>query len=394
MELITIKLDDYKPHPQNPTPHPDHQLDELDDSLGQFGQFKNVVVWNDYYLADHGLVEAARRKGLKTLEAVDVSHLSEEKAKSLMIADNRLPVLGVMDDELLTNLLKEFDDALTIPGVDLDFIKNFDFGEDSGGDEDLGPLIDRAAELVEEYGVKVGQLWQLGDHRLVCGDCTDKAVVERLMGKGKKAACVFTDPPYGMGLDTDFSNMKGFGKGKKYKKVEGDFKDYNPAHIFEIFGYCKEIFLWGADYYAEEIPNRNKGSWMVWDKTGGGVSCNSSYNKMYGSNFELCWSKQRHKRAIVPCLWKGVFGLNKEPDKLKKRFHAAQKPVELAIWILEKFTNKGHAIVDLYCGAGFVVLACEKLDRKCHTIEINPGYVAVTIHRWEEFTGRKAKLIK
>lgn len=192
MELITIKLSDYKPHPQNPNTHPDHQLDELGDSLGQFGQFKNVVVWNGYYLAGHGLVEAASRKGLTTLEAVDVSHLPEEKAKSLMVADNRLPELAIMDDEMLTNLLKEFDDALNIPGIDLDFINTLDFGDGIVGNIDQDEV-----PQVEKPITKPGDLWVLGEHRLLCGDATKKEDMGKLL-MGKKINMVFTDPPYGV----------------------------------------------------------------------------------------------------------------------------------------------------------------------------------------------------
>jgi DNA modification methylase len=245
--------------------------------------------------------------------------------------------------------------------------------------QDAEPQIDRAAELLEKWQVKTGDLWQIGEHRLLCGDSTDRAVVERVMG-GEKAELVFTDPPYGMDLDADFSDMEGIiGKGNKYEDVIGDNKDYDPAHIFRDFGECQEIFLWGADYYSERIPNRNAGSWFVWDKTEGGIRTNSAYDKMFGSNFELCWSKTRHKRNLARVLWKGIFGLSKEPDG--KRFHPTQKPVLLATWFLEKFSQEGQIVVDLFIGVGSVMLACQNLGRKCRAIEISPAYCAVILER-------------
>jgi site-specific DNA-methyltransferase (adenine-specific)/modification methylase len=165
---------------------------------------------------------------------------------------------------------------------------------------------------------------------------------------GKKANCILTDPPYGINLDTDYSDMKDIGTGNKYMKVKGDDVPYDPKFIFEFFGYCKEIFLWGADYYAELLPNRNSGSWVVWDKMGGGNGVNDDYDKMFGSNFELCWSRTRHKRSLARVLWKGIFGLGKEDTK--SRVHPTQKPVLLSVWFLEKFTEESDIVVDLYGG--------------------------------------------
>ncbi len=118
MKTRTINLDDYEPHPKNPNTHPDGQLTELGKSIERFGQFKNVVVWQGYYLAGHGFVEAARRKGIKNLVAVDMSHLSEADAMALLVADNRLPELSIMDEVELGELIHGLPDDLIIPGVD------------------------------------------------------------------------------------------------------------------------------------------------------------------------------------------------------------------------------------------------------------------------------------
>ena len=234
---------------------------------------------------------------------------------------------------------------------------------------------------------------EIHSHRLMCGDSTDKATVEMLMD-GKKADMVFTDPPYGMRLDTDYSEIKGSknakikGKGgNKYRPVIGDGEDFKPSLIetvFENFDYCEEIFLFGADYFAELIVNKNDGSWVVWDKRG-----SEDADKIIGSCFELCWSKQKHKREIARIKWMGAFG----SADAKNRVHPTQKPIKLCEWFIEKYSNAGEAIIDLYGGSGSTLIACEQLDRTCYMMELDPKYCDVIIKRWEKFTGEKAVLL-
>jgi DNA modification methylase len=149
----------------------------------------------------------------------------------------------------------------------------------------------------------------LGDHRLLCGDSTDAAQVETLMN-GEKADMVFTDPPYGMNLNTDWSGAKSdvkffkekgcAGQGNKYKKVIGDNDDFKPeliTTILECFVSAKGMFLWGADYYSEHIKNKNNGSWIVWDKREN-ADGETNLDEMFGSCFELCWSRTKAQTQI------------------------------------------------------------------------------------------------
>lgn len=214
-----------------------------------------------------------------------------------------------------------------------------------------------------------------------------------------KADLVFTDPPYGMKLDTDYSSMvnkldfakdKNVKNGKKYRSVIGDNEDFKPElinTIFDNFCYCNEIFTWGADYYAELLPNKNEGSWFVWDKR-----LDESADKMYGSCFELCWSKAKHKRDIARIKWAGIFGTEQEFDH--KRHHPTQKPVKLVSWFLDKYSKENNIVVDLYAGSGSTLIACEQLKRNCRTMELDPKYCEVIIQRWEKLTGKKAELIE
>lgn len=281
----------------------------------------------------------------------------------------------------LDSLQADFDvEQLQDWGLDLEF---------EAVDEEKEIVEDEVPEEVETK-CKLGDIWQLGSHRLMCGDSTSITDVEKLMN-GEKADMVFTDPPYGMNLDTDYSSMKseifkgGIG-GKKYEQgMVDDFKPEMISTILTTFDYVKEIFLWGADYFAELLPNKNDGSWVVWDKRANGdndLEKDLSSDKMYGSCFELCWSKNKHKRDIARIKWAGIFGMYGED---KKRFHPTQKPQELVKWFLDRYSKEKQTIVDLFGGSGSTLIACEQLNRKCYMMELDPHYCDVILQRYIKF---------
>ena len=198
-----------------------------------------------------------------------------------------------------------------------------------------------------------------------------------------------------MNLDTDFSTIKGslksIGKkhgtqGNKYDKVIGDNDDFKPELIltfFENFSYCKEMFLFGADYFAEYLQDKNNGSWLVWDKR------KPSQADAIGSEFELIWSRSNHKRRMLRHDWFGFLSSENSADA-RNRIHPTQKPVTLLADIIEQWGKNSNVILDLYGGSGSTLIACEQLNRKCYMMELDAHYVDVIIERWENFTGRKA----
>ena len=247
---------------------------------------------------------------------------------------------------------------------------------------------------VHETKVKTGDVWLLGEHRLMCGDSTDAECVAKLMN-GERADLVLSDPPYGMKLDTDFSTIKGslnsigrknHTEGNKYNKVIGDNDDFTPNLIttfFENFPYCHEVFLFGADYFAEILPNKNDGSWLVWDKR------KESQADAIGAEFELIWSKSKHKRRMLRHDWFGFLSSQNGADA-RNRVHPTQKPVTLLADIINQWGKEASIIVDLYGGSGSTLIACEQLNRKCRMMELDPHYCTVIIARWEKLTGQKA----
>lgn len=142
------------------------------------------------------------------------------------------------------------------------------------------------------------------------------------------------------------------------------------------------------------MPDKNNGSWIVWDKRANGnddIKQDLSSDKMYGSCFELCWSKNKHKRDIARIKWAGVFGTEKEFDH--KRHHPTQKPTALVQWFLDRYSKENWKILDLFGGSGSTLIACEQLNRKCYMMELDPKYCDVILQRWENLTGKKAVLL-
>lgn len=209
---------------------------------------------------------------------------------------------------------------------------------------------------------------------------------------------VVSDPPYGMHLDTDFSSCKGSlnsigrknnTRGNKYERVIGDNDDFTPQLIttfFENFPQCKEVFLFGADYFAELLPDKNEGSWLVWDKR------KESQADAIGSEFELVWSKNKHKRRMLRHDWFGFLSSQNGADA-RNRVHPTQKPVTLIVDIINQWGKEKVKIVDLYGGSGTTLIACEQLNRKCFMMEFDPHYCDVIIARWEKLTGKKAEKV-
>ena len=384
MDVRNISVKDLIPYERNTKKHDKTQINNVAESIKQYGFVQPIVIdKNNVVVIGHCRLLAAKQLKMKEVPCVCVEDLTDEQVKALRIVDNKSNEsewdFDILPDELAELDLSDFD---------------FDFGiedeeEETEIVEDEAPEVDEDAEQI----TKLGDIWQLGRHRLMCGDSTDKATVELLMD-GKKADMVFTDPPYGMRLDTDYSEIKGSknakikGKGgNKYRPVIGDGEDFKPSLIetvFENFAYCEEIFLFGADYFAELIVNKNDGSWVVWDKRG-----SEDADKIIGSCFELCWSKQKHKREIARIKWMGAFG----STDAKNRVHPTQKPIKLCEWFIEKYSNASESIIDLYGGSGSTLIACEQLDRTCYMMELDPKYVDVIIDRWEQFTGQKAVLL-
>lgn len=376
MELIEMKLEDIHPYERNPRKN-DGAVSSVAESIKQCGYVAPIIVDEDHViLAGHTRLKALKKLGYKTAPVVIKEGLTDEQKRKYRILDNKTGELAEWDEDLLKVELADLD----FGDLDLDW---GDCAEEKEKEvvEDVPPEVDEENEPV----CKLGDIWQLGRHRLICGDSTDRETVERLMD-GNKADMVFTDPPYGMKLDTDYSGMQGNGrKGKKYDKVIGDNEDFSPlliTSIFENFD-CEEIFLWGVDYYFDLIPNFKDGSLIVWDKT-----LQTNGDAGYNSEFELLWTKTPHKKEVIHFNWFRYFGLSSQD--INTRVHPTQKPLQVITPYIEKYSKENNIIVDVYGGSGSTLIACEQLNRVCYMAELDPKYCDVIIKRWETLTGKKA----
>ena len=239
-------------------------------------------------------------------------------------------------------------------------------------------------EIEVDYNVpqraKLGDIWQLGRHRLMCGDSTDKATVELLMN-GNKADMVFTDPPYGISVVGDNGKVgaDNLAKNGVYMPVKGDETTETTERFFEV---CKELgfdkyIIWGGNYFVGFLPYSD--GWVIWDKRG----------DMASNNFadgEMAWCSFHTPVRIYKQVWSGMI----REGEHEKRVHPTQKPVRLLAEILTDFTDNNDIILDCFGGSGSTLIACEQIDRQCYMIEYEAHYCDVIIKRWETLTGDKA----
>jgi len=378
MDIETVNIDELDLDPRNARKHDAKNLKAIADSLEQFGQRKPIVVWGRTVVAGNGTMVAARSLGWTEISIARVpDDWSSDQVKAYALADNRSAELAVWDEQVLAAQLLELQEA------------EFDV-ELLGFEIPVEPLQDVVEDEIPEQvepKSKLGDVWKLGRHKLMCGDSTDKATVDKLM-QGKQAKIVYSDPPYGMNLDTDYTQM---GSNRSYDSVIADDKQFNARFLLDYFSYCKEIFLWGADYYVETLDRKypELGSWLIWDKYSDAERAGLLDGK-FGSGFETVWSKAKHARQLVRVLVTTNYTARGD----ETRVHPTQKPVELSAWFINKFTKPNDLLVDLYGGSGSTLIACEQTDRTCFMMELDPKYVDVIIARWEKLTGQTAELIE
>ncbi len=386
MEVETVPTSSLKEDTANARTHDERNLDAIKGSLKAFGQVKPIIVDSTgTVIAGNGTLRAAIALGWSEIAVIRTSIKDAKKRAAYALSDNRTAELAAWDDAILTDTLRALkDDGFDIESIGFD---GFDLSlppEDGLTDPDEVPE-------VTETRCKKGDLWLLGKHRVLCGDSTKLGDVERLMG-GEKADMVFTDPPYGMHLDTDYSSQRNSdgrhsGKAKNapsttYTAVIGDDQDFDPSFLLERFKDAREHFWFGADYYRKSLPDG--GSWVVWDKRTPAAS-ETNFDAVPGSCFELCWSREKHKRDIARILHCGLYSVEND-----KRQHPTQKPVALAAWFFEHWGKSDDLVADLFLGSGSTLIACEKTGRRCFGMEIDEHYCDVIVTRWENFTGKKA----
>lgn len=375
--LRTFRLDELTDYYKNPRSLSEKEFKQLKTSLDKFGMIDKPIVNLDSantIIGGHQRKHVMEASGVKECECwIPDRELSEKEVEELNIRLNKNT--GSFDFDILANEF-ELDDLLEW-GFDKGELDLDLWAEDAP--EDVEPQIDKAEELRVKWGVESGQLWQLGEHRLVCGDCTDKAVVDKVM-QGE-VGLVLSDPPYGIEIVQNNSvggeNLAAVGF---YSPVIGDETTETSKSFYQTcidYGFV-DFVIWGGNYFSDFLPP--KPCWVIWDKRGDIASNNFA-------DCEMAWTSKDAPARIHKQIWMGMI---KEREH-GKRLHPTQKPIELMEFCINLFG--AQIIYDGFLGSGTTIIACERLGRKCRAVEISPAYVAVAIQRWVDVTGKEPVLL-
>ena len=385
---LAVPIDSLTPHPRNAR---QGDVGALSVMLDANTQYKPVVVQRStgFILAGNHLWRAAKTLGWTEIAAT-ILDVTDAEATRILVADNRASDLATYAQADLAVLLQELDQPnRQVAGWDDEDLNTLlaDLVRDAARANPADP--DAVPETPAEPYVKTGDLWVLGDHRLLCGDATKAEDVARLMD-GTRVDVILTDPPYGIAVDTDFTRRpRSPGRGllrdypaKTYRTVEGDNRAFQPGPVLAAVGPVAEAFWFGADYYRRALSDDDRGgSWLVWDKR------SEETDAGIGSGFELIWSQTRHKRLVLRHFFYGAFGA-----EASGRVHPTQKPTTLFSDILERWAPPSAVVWDGFVGSGTTIIAAEREARRCYAMEIDPRYVQVSIERWQTYTGKPAVL--
>ena len=385
-DVQEVSLELLRPYERNAKKHGSEQIEKLKASINEFGFLTPCLIDADYNLiAGHGRVMAAKELGIGSVPCVFIEGLSDEQRRAYILADNRLGELGEWDIDIVVGELIELDEL----GFDVE-LTGFDMPEEIS--EVIEDDFDESA-IPDEPRTKLGDIWQLGDHRLICGDSTDASVIDKLTNKNK-VNLLLTDPPYGIdvvkgskvggGGPIHFGKVggKNWVESKTYSSIIGDDttdtarESYNIASI-----YAENQIIFGGNYFTDFLPPSR--CWIVWDKQNTGNFADA----------ELAWTSFDKGVKLYHFMWNGLAREGNRKAEGVTRVHPTQKPVGLMGYILGDFSNESDKILDLFGGSGSTLIACEQLNRKCFMCELDPHYCDVIINRWETFTGRGAVLI-
>lgn len=419
MEIITKQLKEIKPYEKNPRKN-DEAVEFVMNSIKEFGFKVPIVIDKDgIIVAGHTRYKASKKLKLTEVPCIIADDLTEEQIKAYRLADNRVAEKSEWDIDLLSG---ELDGIFDIDMAQFDFDLSENIEESEVVEDDFD------GELPEEPKSKLGDIYQLGNHRLMCGDSTDIESIEKLMN-GKEADLIVTDPPYNVDYE---------GKTKDALKIDNDKMDNDSFREF----------LRSAFYAADSVMKPGA-VFYIWHADSEG------YN-FRGACFDVGWKVRQClmwvKNSIVmgrqdyqwkhePCLygwkdgdahyWKGGrkerttitgFDLFELRDKGKEDLlkfiekqwcdseeeettiiyedkphrngeHPTMKPIKLLSRQVENSSKKGDAVLDMFGGSGSTLITCEQLERSCYMMEFDPKYVDVIINRWEQFTGQKAVLL-
>jgi DNA modification methylase len=407
-----VPIGDLRPYGRKARTHSRKQIGALAESIRTFG-FSVPILVDDQnrILAGNGRLEAARSLGMINVPVVMLSHLDAAQKRAFVLAENRLAELAGWDRSVLQAELQELADLkldfeLDVIGFDDAEIETIVLGGVGEAEEARANAVPPTPQAAV---TQAGDIWQLGDHRLICGDALDAATLVKVL-EGEEAAAVFTDPPYNCRVQGHVTKAEhhrefamasgemsdiGFTQflGKVWEQIECALRPGGLSYVCMDWRHMRHMLDALEDKHLEQL------NMIVWDKTSGGMG------SFYRSRHELIFfvkkigaphqnrvqlGKHGRDRANV-WAYEGMSGAGGNKAQLRE-LHPTVKPVAMVRDALLDSTRKGDPVVDLFMGSGTTLLAAEMSGRKARGIEIDPCYCDVTIARWEAFTGREARL--
>ena len=399
----TVSVADLIPYARNARTHSDAQVAKIAASIREFGFLNPIIVDGaSGIVAGHGRVMAAQKLGLTVVPVIEAAHLTEAQKRAYVLADNRLALDAGWDLEMLRVELTD------LKGMDFDLsLTGFEIGE-------LGKLmLDPNAGRTDPDDIPpaptvpvsvLGDVWQLGRHRIACGSSTDADTVTAVLA-GVKPHLMVTDPPYGVEYDASWrdgrlneetgvrtgkvggGDIAGRAKGKVLNDDRADWREAWALFPGDVaYVWCASLFspIVAESLQAERFILR---SLIIWDKTRLAIS-RSDYHWQH----EPCWyavrkgatghwSGDRKQTTVWPI-----------PHRKSETGHSTQKPVECMKRPIENNSSPGQAVYEPFSGSGTTIIAGEMTGRSVHAIELNPAYVDVAVKRWQDFTGQSAVL--
>ena len=389
MDILNLGLEEIKPYEKNPRNN-DNAVDAVAASIREFGFKVPIIIDKDNIIvAGHTRYKAAKKLGLKTVPCIKADDLTDEQVKAFRLADNKVAEQAEWDFELLNEELE----TITI---DME-----QFGFDLPEEETPTEIIeDDVPDVPEEPKSKYGQVYQLGNHRLMCGDSTKKEDVEKLLN-GVKADLLITDPPYNVSMERKSKDVL---KSDNYSHIENDELSEDEFKIFlkSVFTNANESLKDDASYYVFSCQGGDSELMMMMMRECG-IRC----------RHQIIWVKDapvfsmgrldydyKHEPILYGWKKKHNFYRKGQQDKsvwefkrTANKLHPTMKPVELIVNALMNSTKNGNIVIDLFGGSGSTLMACEQTERINYSMELDPHYVDVIIQRWENFTGKKAVLL-
>lgn len=408
MKIERRRIEDLQLDPDNAREHDDANLEAIKSSLGKFGQRKPIVVADGVVIAGNGTMLAAQALGWKEIDTVSADDLDELERKAYAIADNRTAELAKWNQEKLAQALADIteigDELGEASGFDHEAIVDLVSQELGDSGEPAEIVEDEVPEVEDETVTQPGDLWVLGEHRLLCGDSTKQEDVERLMD-GDISDLLFTSPPYALGSSVTLSGNRAMSKrGNAYQGHEDDpdkwmdlmsgwwssFEGISECYVVNVqllAGNKRKLMQWIADR-SDRIVDV-----AIWNKISGAPQMASG---VLTSIFEflLVFGGRGASKRIPFSSWHGtVKNIYNGPPQRSNEFaeqHAATMPLHLVEWILGTLCDQAKTVVDPFAGTGTTAIVAEQMGRRSFSLEIHPAYCDVIVRRWQKLTGQRA----